>query len=172
MTPVYPAIMKWGMEGGLGLSYEVLFTIGLVLLVVVVLGFYWIATLFSGEGQRGPGFGYGYFPLALAGYLGVFIFRLGVQGERSIQVTLGQLSFEGLIPGPPLRASVYAVNPALQGVQLGLLVLGMALASYVFWKMAIREGKLSRALPHMSVAGALTLFLGYLFLLPAGVILH
>jgi len=172
MTPLYSAYMKWALEGGLGMSYEALFTVSLVILIAGVFGLYWGASYVIGERSDWPNLSPGYIPIALAGYLGVFLFRLGAQGGRAIEVALGQLGFAGLMPGPPLRASIYTINPALQGIQLSLLLLGMLLAIYVFWKLSARTGISQRALPHLGLAGGISLILAYFFLSPAGVILH
>ncbi|MBF8267630.1 MAG: hypothetical protein HW388_1138 [Dehalococcoidia bacterium] len=182
-TRLFPSYMQWALEKNILTSYDLVFSLSLLAVVALTMGSYLLAThlytrLSDGGKPLNPAsFAYSFLPLALAAYAGVSAFRLASHGARAIQVAINQLTFS-LAPfdlPPPVRGSFYQVDLPVKALQLAILALGTLGALYVVARVAKRGGDmgaLSRALPH----GALVLLFSatflYLFLLPAGVILH
>ncbi len=171
MTTLLPAYMKWGVEGGLGLEYDALFTLTLLVGGLIVTLLYVGANVLSGaEGSR---FSLAYLPLVAGGYLGTMAFRLAMQAGRALEVTLSQLGLLAWEVPPPIRSSTYYVIPQLKAVQFLILGVGLALTVYALWRIGRDlSWRPLRILPHL----LLTLFMGgifgYLFWLPGAVILH
>jgi ferredoxin len=182
-TQLFPNYMKWALERNILASYDVIFSLTLLGLVALTIGSYLFASYLSsrlsgsGSGLNLASFGYGFIPLALAGYLGVAVLRLANQGGRAIQVAINQLSFS-LAPfelPPPVRGSFYSVDPSVKAVQFLILATGTLSALWILWKIAKRRSQAETwavALPYVALMLVFSATFGYIFFLPSGIILH
>lgn len=182
-TRLLPTYMKWALDASRIASYDVVFSLSLLAIFGLAVGGYSLATLFSSAGEKETfwsnllRFGYGYIPLALAGYLGVTLFRLSQEGGRAVQVAINQLSLWAPVfqLPPPQRGAFYSTELAIKALQYGLLALGALGSLYVIWKIAQRGGMrnpLRGALPHLVLVALWAAVIGLTFALPAGIILH
>lgn len=182
-TRLFPSYMQWALERNIFESYDVVFSLSLLVVVALAVGSYafasYLSTRLGGGGERSSlaSFAYGFLPLALAAYVGVAVFRLASHGVRALQVTINQLSFSFApfdLP-PPVRGSLYDVDLPVKALQLIILALGTLAALYVIGKVARGRGEaasLARALPHVVLVLLFSATFWFTFLLPAGIILH
>lgn len=182
-TQLLPAYMQWAMDRSWIASYDLVFSLSLLLVFATAVASYVVACFLSAGGKwegltsNVARFGYGYIPLALAGYLAVVLFRLTQEGPRAIQVAINQLIlwapvFE--LP-PPQRGAFYSIDLTTKALQYGLLWLGTLGSLYVIWRIAQRWGEgnpMKLALPQMTLVILLAIVLALTFALPAGIILH
>ena len=180
-TQLLPRYMKWALEMNVLGSYDIVFSLTIFAVVALALGLYLIATGLAGRLGRWnawpiASFSYGFIPIALATTLGVALFRLASEGARATKVAVNQLSFVEIfnLP-PPIRGSFYEVNTGLKALQLAVLALGVLATLYVIVKIANRRGgprAMMGALPVMALALVFAGALSFIFLQPAGLILH
>lgn len=182
-TRLYPNYMKWALERNVIGSYDAIFSLTLLLVIIAILAAFWLTSRLSRPARGGANpaawmsMAYAYIPLALAVYLGVALLRLANLGARSVQVAVNELSLSGPVfqLPPPLRGSFFTFDPSVKALQLAILAGGTLASFYLVGKIARRKKKAKAwalASPYMALLLVLSASFWVVFLLPAGIILH
>ncbi len=181
MTPLYPDYMKQIMEANVVTNYNLVFSLGLLVIVGITTVSYRLTSRLSGlamgeaEVRTSIRYAYAYIPIVLAGYLGATIQHLAVYGVRATKVAINQLAISLTVFDLPAvaRGVNYTSEPSLKAIQLLVLALGTVGALYACWRIA-KQGNKPRALvaglPHLILIGLFSLSLFLLFLLPMGLL--
>lgn len=168
MTTLYGDYMRLLIER-IGIeSYNLGFSITLLLGVGGLLSLYLFASLLSSRGGRErlfenfALFGYAYLPLALGGHLGHNLSHLIGEGPRALQASLAGMGLSGF------AAAQEAPSPGANSIlSLVALILGILWSFYVARRIAQREkSPISRVLPHLVLLLLLSGLFLWLFLLP------
>ncbi len=170
MTMPWGDYMKAVIDNTPFVNYNAAFTATFGAIMALALAGYllasWAAGRLSGMGLAASlaVFGYAYVPLALAGHLGHNFAHLLLEGPAAVQVALSQV---GLIALPPAAAETVPDFTVVTFLAVGVLLLGVAGAFYVLYRLARRHSPTTwAAWPQFALLSVYAVAYLVMFLLP------